>query len=187
MFVADEFRDRARVHPLERIEALALAAEPDAFHERIGFLVAERVDEHLAHELVAADAERSLDLELARERGEHFAYFVARHARELGHGTAETLNVLRAHVLEDFRGLALAERQQQDGGAFDAAAFFGGFRHRWPPTPSRPARRAWDPARPCRVPRPPAVRRRARALPPPPARHRRLRSPPGAAPTDAPP
>ena len=34
----------------------------------------------------------------------------------------ETLHVLRAHVLEDFRRLALAERQQQDGGAFDAAA-----------------------------------------------------------------
>ena len=87
-----------------------------------GLFVAERVDQHLAHEFVAADAERGLALELRGEVAEHAAHFVARHVGELGHGAPEALHVLGAHVLEDFRGLALAERQQQDGGAFDAAA-----------------------------------------------------------------
>ena len=33
------------------------------------------------------------------------------------------LHFLGAHVLQDFRGLCFAERQQQDGRAFDARAF----------------------------------------------------------------
>ena len=125
MLVANELGDRARVHPLERLEALALAAEPDAIHQRVGFFVAERVDQHLAHEFIAADAERGLALELGGERAEHVAHFVTRHAGELGHGTPEALHVLGAHVLEDFRRLALTERQQQDGGAFHAGTGFG--------------------------------------------------------------
>ena len=52
----------ARVHPLERLEALALAAEADAIDDAGGLFLAERVDQHLAHEFVAADAERGLAL-----------------------------------------------------------------------------------------------------------------------------
>ncbi len=130
MLVANELGYRARIHPLERLEALALAAETDAIHQRVRLLVAERVDQHLAHEFIAADTERSLALQLGGEGREDVAHFIARHARELGHAAPETLHVLRTHVLEDFRRLALAERQQQYRGAFNATAFFGDFSHR---------------------------------------------------------
>ena len=63
MLVAHQLGDRARVHPLERFEALALAAEADAIHEARGLVVAERIHQHLAHEFVAAHAERGLLLE----------------------------------------------------------------------------------------------------------------------------
>jgi len=165
VFVANELGHRARIHPLERLEALALAAETDAIHERIGLFVAQRADQHPAYEIIATDAERSLALQLRGECIEHAAHFIARHAGELGHGAAETLHVLRAHVLENFRRLGLTERQQQDGGALDATAALGYFRHRSPPRLSQLALRASDPARPCRAPRPLVVHRQARALP----------------------
>ena len=56
------------------------------------------------------------------ELAQHLAHFVARHVVELGHAAAQALHVLGAQMLEDLGGLALAQRQQQDGRALDAVA-----------------------------------------------------------------
>ena len=55
MFVAHDLGHGLRVHPLERFEALAAAGDRDAIHECRGLVFAERIDEHLAHEVLAAD------------------------------------------------------------------------------------------------------------------------------------
>ena len=51
---------RSRVHPLERFEALAAAVIRMRSMSARGLVVAERVDQHLAHEIVAAHAHRGL-------------------------------------------------------------------------------------------------------------------------------
>ena len=63
MFAADVFGDLLGVHPLEGFESLALAAEADAVHETRGLFVAERAGQHIAYEVVAADADRGLAFE----------------------------------------------------------------------------------------------------------------------------
>ena len=63
MLEPDQLGHRARVHPLQRLEALAGAADVDAVDDARGLVLAERVDQHLAQELVGADAERGLALD----------------------------------------------------------------------------------------------------------------------------
>ena len=123
MFVAHQLGDGLRSPSTSALEALALAAEPDAVHQRRGLVVAERIDQHLAHEVVAADADaksgfprcsvKSLSTPRTSSRDTLVSSAMA---------APEPLHVLRAHVLEDFGRFALAERQQQDGRALDTVA-----------------------------------------------------------------
>ena len=122
MLVADELGHGARVHPLERFEALARGPDVDAVDDARGLVFAERIHEHLAQELVRADADGGLLLDHGREVREHGAHFLARHIRRAAPSPCRALHFPRAHVLEDLRGFLLAERQQQDRGALGAAA-----------------------------------------------------------------
>ena len=87
-----------------------------------GLVFAQRADQHLAQVVIDADAERGLALDRRRELGEHLAHFLARNVLQLRHRGADALHILRAHVLHDFGGFLLAERQQQNGGALRAVA-----------------------------------------------------------------
>ncbi len=62
MFVPDQLGHGARVHPLEGFETLAGGAEVDAFDDARGLVRAECIDEHLAQEVVDADADGRLAL-----------------------------------------------------------------------------------------------------------------------------
>src|SRR5690606_11388550 len=60
VLVADHVRDRTPVHPLQRLEALRLPADEDAIDQRARAILAERLDEHLAHVILAAEPDRRL-------------------------------------------------------------------------------------------------------------------------------
>src|SRR5690606_20350197 len=148
MFVTHELGNRARVHPLQCLETLARASEEDAIDDACRLVLAERADQHFAQVLIDADTERGLLFHGRRELIENLRDLLTRDVLQLRHCRADSLHVLRTHVLHHFGGLLLAERKQQDRGTLRAAAHLLLLRratHRYPPTISRLAQRAPGP------------------------------------------
>ncbi len=111
------------IHPLQGFETLGGAADADAVDDAGGFFLAERIDQHLAQEIIRADADRGLVLDRGGEFGDDALNFFPGDVLELRHGGADALHFLGAHVLQHLGGFLLAEGQQQDGGALGARAF----------------------------------------------------------------
>lgn len=91
----------------------------DARDEVGGAVVAQRLGEHAA-DVFLVGRHRRAALGLLVERVDHFLDLVARHGLQLGHGGAQLLHLARAEMLEHFRRLVLAEREQQHGAPGDA-------------------------------------------------------------------
>jgi hypothetical protein len=74
-----------------------------------GLVLAQRVDQRLADELIGSHAERGLCLDGSRELSDHSSDFGTRHICHLRHRRADALNVLRTHELENVGSLLLTE------------------------------------------------------------------------------
>src|SRR5690606_22862788 len=110
MLVTDKLGDGARVHPLQRLEALARPSEKYAIDDTRRLVLSQSIDQHLAQVLVDTHAERRLLLDRGGELIEDLHDLLSRYVLELRHRRADALNVLCPHVLEHRRRLLLAAR-----------------------------------------------------------------------------
>src|SRR3569833_1177202 len=141
----DDLGHRARVHPLERLEALARRAGDDAIHEIARLFIAERRHLDIADVVFDTAAERGLIAHGLDELAPHRLALRGGDVIDRGHREAELLHLLGREVFHDLgRGL-LTHRHQQYGRALHAPADAFTLSHRSPPNSSRPARRAWGP------------------------------------------
>ncbi len=143
----DELGDFPRVHPFQRLQPFGRAADVDTVDDAGGFVLAQRVDQHLAQKFLRADPYGRLAFHGRVEFGDDALDLVARDAAQLRHGRADALHLFCAHVLEYLGGFGFPECQQQNGSALGArarAVLAFPFIHRWPPSRVPPALPASD-------------------------------------------
>ena len=125
MFLPDDLGNRARVHPLEDVQALALPAHQDAVDDAAGLVLAQGVGQHLADVVVGADLDVGLTIQRHHEIPDHTGDLVARGRLDLRHGGTQALHGLRIQVLEHRGGFVLAQGQQQHCGIVGGLDFCG--------------------------------------------------------------
>ncbi|MCY1370743.1 hypothetical protein D9M69_578480 [compost metagenome] len=125
MLVADHVGHRARLHPLQAVQAAGAAAEEDAVDQVAGLVLAEGLGEHAADVAVGADAEAGLVADDIDELAHHLLDLLALDVAHLRHGHADPLHLLRPEVTQHLGGVRLAEREQEDRGLVDLVQFAG--------------------------------------------------------------
>ena len=120
VLVADQLRHRARTHPLQAFDAAGVAALQNAVDQRGGFVVAERLLQHVADVIVGGDAHRAAAFRLLAEFADHVFDFLAADRLQARHRRAYLLHFARTEVLEDLGRLVFAERHHQDRAFHDA-------------------------------------------------------------------
>ena len=112
--------DRARLHPLQGIDAGRFPALEDSAEQRTGASLAERIGHDLLQVIVRADADRRLALDRDEHLTEHVGHALARHVGKAGHRKPELLHLFDVHVPQHgSRGL-LTESHQENCGTFGA-------------------------------------------------------------------
>ena len=172
----------ASIH-LSAFETLALASEADAIQSAGGLLLAQRIHQHLRTNSSPPTPTEVCCSTAACELHQHGAHFLARHVGEIGHGCARGVCTSLAPRCLRISAASLSPSVSNRMAARSTPlrlVLALGFTHRWTPTTSRPARRAWDRRRPGRAPARSAVRTRWRAprdgAAAPPDRDRRQRA-----------
>ena len=117
VLVAHQIGNRTGLHPLQRFEALGIAAEQDAVDQARGLVFAECAHQYATHVIVGTDAEAGLGVEFGDKAFQHFGGALARDIGQGRHRLADLLHILGTHVLEHFGGFRLTEGHQQDGSA----------------------------------------------------------------------
>ncbi|MCY1431436.1 hypothetical protein D9M71_474040 [compost metagenome] len=126
MLVADHVGHRARLHPLEAVQAAGVATEQDAVDQAVGLVFAQGLGEHLADVAVGANAQAGLVADDLDELAHHLLHLFTVDVAHLRHGNADPLHFLRPHVPEHLGSVGLAQGQQQDGCLVDLVQFGGG-------------------------------------------------------------
>ncbi|MNO88654.1 hypothetical protein D3C76_801100 [compost metagenome] len=100
MLVANHVGDRARLHPLQAVEAAGVAAQQDAIDQAVGLVLAQCLGEHLAHVIVGTHAQAGLVADDVDELAHHLLDLLTVHVTHLRHGHADTLDLFGPHVAQ---------------------------------------------------------------------------------------
>ena len=117
----DQARDRARVHPLERVERGGARLRGDAGEHVVGAVGAQRAAHHAADMRVGAEADRGARPRALDEQVEHAVDLALGHVGDAEHRAAKLLHLFRIEPAEHVGGLLLGEQHQQDRGRLAAA------------------------------------------------------------------
>ncbi|CAI3808043.1 hypothetical protein GLGCALEP_04789 [Pseudomonas sp. MM221] len=125
VLIADHISYRARLHPLQAVQAAGVATQQDAVDQPIGLVLAQRLVEHLADVGIGAHAQAGLVADNLDELAHHLLDLVTVHIAHLRHGHTHPLHFLGAHVPQHLGRIGLAQREQKDRRLVDTTQLGG--------------------------------------------------------------
>jgi hypothetical protein len=113
MLELDGFRDRARVHPLQRLESLVRPAGRYTVHDAGRLALTQRCGERRADIFFRIRTDRRLRFHVLEEQIERSAHLPGRYVSHLDHRGPQPLYFTGAQQLDDLTCGRLAQRKQQ--------------------------------------------------------------------------
>ena len=126
MFVGDHVGDLGRFEPAERFQPAGIVLRRDPGQYAAGFFRAQRAVHHRLDLRLGIEADPGARARLLDEIVEHAADRMFAHVGDGEHRLAELAHFIGIELLEDGRGLLLADQHHQHGGAFDAGIIGSG-------------------------------------------------------------